>query len=255
MKRRSGLSSFTEAMFNLSSQPTPELLAVFGAGLLAVTVFSNWLYDVLIGTLPTFAGATLRSLGVTALLVLAAFLLWRRYLAGIQVASLVREQSEIAPHPGLIWTLSPGSIDAPLVAIQHHLPQLERLWLIVTEGDQATAAALEALRETVVDEGWTFAVEPVEIPTPDVRSTHAAVKQIYQERAAVVRLDPAEIVADITGGFKTMTAGVALACALNGWTLEYLASARNPDGSVKQGSQHLVRVDAGFVAQARIKQE
>ncbi len=255
MKRSRDLMGFTEALLTLGSRPAPELLAVFAAGLLAVSLFSNWAYDVLTSGLVFRSAGTAWSLGATGLLLAVAFLLWQHYLAGLRVATLVEEQSTMEAYPGLVWVLSPGSIEAPMLAIQHHLPRLERLWVIITAGDEAVAATLEALHGEIAKAGWSFTTEIVEVPAPDMQATHAAVERIYRERVPGARLSPAETAADITGGLKPMSAGMALACALNGWPMEYLASDRTPSGEVRPGSQRLVQVEVGFKPARRGDQE
>jgi hypothetical protein len=245
MRGRFDLDEFLKSFLQGGTRTSPELLLVFLFGLLAVGLIGNLLYDLFLGQIALLSREAFYALlGIGAMIALA-FVMWLRFLDSIHVASPSVNLSTMPQKMGLIWLMSPGSIALPLLAINHHLPTLQRLWVILAQDDDTTLAALQALRAHAAEKGWSFAIEPVWIDSPDLINTRRAVEDIFGKLAPHIGLDTAHIVADITGGFKTMTAGMVLACAFNSWTLEYIATDRLPIGDPIPGKQIVVQVDIG----------
>jgi hypothetical protein len=255
MSDRTTMNRFVHLLFTLSSRPTWELMGVFCLGVLFLSVASNWVYDVAWSPGDLF---TAHSLGVLialgAMLGLAYWLYQRdrrKLLKRLQIEASFIETASVLPRRGLIWLLSPGSVDHPAFAIGHHYGQeephtLEHCWLIMTRGDQRVEEARQALEERLKALGMEVKLHAVEVPRPDVESTYRAVDRIYQEELANKGLSPEQVIADITGGLKPMTTGMALACLLRDLDLEYVETDRDEWGQPIDGTQRVVTVDVDF---------
>lgn len=162
---------------------------------------------------------------------------------GLEVAlSPVRSSPR---HKGLIWLLGPGRFDHLMVAIRHHYSAeetgsgLEHCWLIVA-GDSYTETILKTVREELIEGGFDIEIHPIHIRESTLEAVYCAVESIYLAEGAKYGLRPHEIVADITGGLKTMTAGMLLACLPFECPIEYVASSRDAEGSPIAGTQQVV---------------
>lgn len=157
------------------------------------------------------------------------------------------------PHKGLIWLLGPGRFDHLMVAISHHHPaeetgsRLKHCWLIVAE-DNYTETTLETVREELIEEGFDIEIHPIHIRGPTLEAVYCAVESIYLSEGAKYGLRPHEIVADITGGLKTMTAGMLLACLPFERPAEYVASSRDAEGNPIAGTQQVVLLNPSLSA-------
>jgi hypothetical protein len=91
-------------------------------------------------------------------------------------------------------------------------------------------------------------IEPKKVPLTSgtVEQAYQAVRQIYSVEAAQAGLRAEQIVADFTGGLKTLTAGMVLACLPYGWPLEYLVSDFDRDGNLILDTRRVIRVDVSF---------
>ena len=255
MSDRPTMNRFVHLLFTLSSRPTWELVGVFCLGVLFLSVASNWVYDVARSPGDLL---TAHSLGVLialgAMLGLAYWLYQRdrrKLLERLQIEASFIETASVLPRRGLIWLLSPGSVDHPAFAIGHHYGReephaLEHCWLIMTRGDQRIEEARQALEERLKALGMEVKLHDVEVPRPDVESTYRAVDRIYQEELASKGLLPEQVIADITGGLKPMTTGMALACLLRDLDLEYVETDRDEWGQPINGTQRVVTVDVDF---------
>lgn len=255
MNDRTTLNRFVHLLFTLSSRPTWELIGVFCLGVLFLSVASNWVYDIARSPRDLL---TAHSLGVLiALVVMLGLAYWlyqqdrRKLLERLEIQASFIESATVPPRRGLIWLLSPGSVDHPAFAIAHHYGReephaLEHCWLIMTRGDRRIEEARQALEERLEALGIQVQLHPVEVPRPDVESTYRAVDRVYQEGLAEVGLSPEQVVADITGGLKPMTTGMALACLLRDLDLEYVETDRDEWGQPIDGTQRVVTVDVDF---------
>jgi hypothetical protein len=62
----------------------------------------------------------------------------------------------------------------------------------------------------------------------DIGPTYEAVNYVYTQAAPRAGLHPYQVIADITGGRATMTAGMILACAPRGYPLQYTSTLVDP---------------------------
>jgi len=233
---RSRAMAFASRLLGVRRQPL-TLLLVTMSGLLWVGVVGNLVYDWLLEDghfTPWLIGFIL---GLPAL----AFILWQREAWSTDTPGTTEDA--IVPHRGLIWLLSPRSIDLPLIAIRHHQPALTHLWVIRTRGEDALEQAFETLAERLEDEQPEVKVVAIDIDAPTVICACEAVQNIYQFYLRAAGLHPEEVVADFTGGLKPLTAGMFMACSANNWPMEYIATERLVNGQPVPGTQAVMRVE------------
>jgi len=108
---------------------------------------------------------------------------------------------------------------------------------------QERLQALEQ-RAEALDLPTTF--HPVTIRRLDVQSTYRAVRTIVAQQLPAYRLEPTEIIADITSGTKPMSAGMVLAALTEGLEMEYVESRRDVEGHPIAGSQRVVLLGMDF---------
>ncbi len=120
------------------------------------------------------------------------------------------------PHKWLIALASTGSGIATVEkAIQHHLPALEKVWLLCSEGEgtESKPAAL-ALREKLARKEHfpSGDCELVSLSVVDFNTPERVLEAIEKIYAGLPEdLSPSDVMIDITGGTKPATAGAFLA--------------------------------------------
>lgn len=150
--------------------------------------------------------------------------------------------------PGLIVFMSLGPAPPAKVAILHHWKEgqgdLRQCWLICG-GSEALLRTEKMVQELVVEHGiprslfhfgesYRFAdpensrqpltlVPSLELAN-DPNHIRKLVDGIYEDALRMYQLEESEIVADYTGGTKSMTAGLILACAMPHRRLQYILS-------------------------------
>jgi len=160
------------------------------------------------------------------------------------------------PCKGLIWLLGPGRFDHLMVAIRHHYSaekteyRLKHCWLIVAE-DSCTERTLKTVCEKLIEEGLDIEIHPIRIRESTLEAVYCAVESIYLAEGAKYGLRPHEIVADITGGLKTMTAGMLLACLPFERPVEYVASSRDAEGNPIAGTQQVLLLNPNVIPSER----
>jgi hypothetical protein len=143
-----------------------------------------------------------------------------------------------------------------LAAIQYHLEggALRDCWLITTRseskddaaGSEATAPIVEAFVRSLpggpavsLHTGADYTVTP---------GAYTAIYEIVDRIFRRAPYRPAHLIADVTGGTKLMTIGIALACLSPGRKMEYTSSDRDWRGEpVPEGEMRPVLVDVGAV--------
>ena len=112
------------------------------------------------------------------------------------------------PHPeqyrGLISLFSRE--DTLREAIRYHQPVLEHCWLLVTPQMRERALRFESEFPELKFTPYPLADHY------DSQGCYRAVVKIFQEDAARLGMAPRQVIADITGGTKPMTLGMAMAC-------------------------------------------
>lgn len=217
-------------VFLRGSGPSVELLAAFFLGLIVVGVLSNWLFTVLTAGLDALRlGPLVASLLLTGT---AYFLYWddRRRTRTVEVEV---DESRLAPaHAGLIWLFGPGRFDHLLFALNHHRKSGggAHCWLVMQQID-AVQQTFGELSQQLAAAGASTCLHPVYIEQLDVQAAYQAVRSVFDREAKEEGLDPAEVIADITGGTKPLTAGMVLAAITSGKRIEYVESERDAQGN------------------------
>ena len=170
---------------------------------------------------------------------------------------LMLEQREYPPpRRGLIVFMSPGSrVTAAENAVKAHLAALEHCWVIcgpdraghdpTSRGNAEKIQA--AYSKNTKDEAIHYHLEFL-IDEDDPRQSYFLVGSIY-EQAKSFGLAEKDIIADYTGGTKSMTAGMVLSCSTSEERdTEYMkATETTPMGTPASSTQALpVLIDLTF---------
>ena len=173
-------------------------------------------------------------------------------LARIRTSPEIR--ASVPRRKGLIALVSPeyaGGRQAVDEALAYHLldekqqPVLRHCWLIAGPGTGDPARQMissrekaERIRQELEQAGTVVRILHMERESAadDPLTTKALVERAFAE-AGAARLGPNDIIADYTGGTKTMTAGMILACARPDRALEFMKPRRyKPDGTADRAS-------------------
>jgi len=211
----------------------PRFPLLFVLGSIVLALLGNAVYDLIVAFLgdspPTYVG-----LIVVAGLIFVLLSRWfRELLAAVArrrpPAVRLPDEERSDPQPALVMLvgLGPRERGPEWPVIEWHLQGgvLRHCWLVVSPEGRAHADDLQfQLFERNVR------AEVIEIDGANqAASAHAAVVRSVGE--ALGRAYTAEqVVVDITGGTKPMSAGAALACLEQGAVIEYLVSVRKPTG-------------------------
>ena len=231
----------------LGAGPSPELLAAFALGLLVVGIAANLAYDLLTLPVDSLPVAWRPALGVLLFTGLAYLFYWRdrrvRRTAGVSF-----DESRLAPsHAGLIWLFGPGPFEHLLFALAHHRKEGGGLhcWLLMQDV-VPVREAYQHLSQRLIEDGVVTRLHPFYVDRLDVRTSYQAVRAVLEREAGEEELRPGQVIADITGGTKPMSAGTVLAALTSGRALEYVESDRDADGAPVPGSMRVVLLDTAF---------
>lgn len=103
-------------------------------------------------------------------------------------------------------------------AIEYHLPVLKHLWLITTPEMRKAANELRTHVERQGGHGHVLELDQ----EYDANRCYALVRSVYEHGAIEAGLAPSDVIADMTGGTKPMTAGMVLACIDMNAALEHV---------------------------------
>ncbi len=118
--------------------------------------------------------------------------------------------------------------------INYHLPILHHCWLIATEDSLGVARELQQEYKSKIAHiyvGKEFLVEPF-----NLYSTFELMDRILTEDVESLDPRPRQVILDITGGTKVMTAGMVLAGFANQSLMEYTQTTRDEKGNIKEGA-------------------
>lgn len=230
-----------------SSGPTWELIGAFALGLLVVALLGNLAYDLLVLDERWWVDV-IGVLAAALLLVGAAYGLFVRDQRRKQNVQVTVDESRLAPaHQGLIWLLGPGRFDHLWFAIRHHQQRGggRHCWLVMQETTKVRQA-FSQLAQALTDQSNPIQLHPVYIQSLDVKAAYTAVRAVYEREVQAVGLSPDQVIADITGGTKPLTAGMVLATITADRQIEYVQSERDAEGDPVPNTLRVVLLDADF---------
>ena len=243
---------FARILLTMGSGESLWLIVAFIMGVIALGVLSNFIYTLAL----TPADATWEGLArVTIVLASCCVLAYLAFHRDQQIAwrtrkltAAIDESRLVEPHAGLIVLLSPGAINLPWLTIQWHYTappdkRLQHCWALITPDAQD---AFDRLQARLQENGCLIDLHPVLLPASTIEATYHTVDNIYERARTEQHLEPYQIVADLTGGFKTMTAGMVMACLPYGRLLEYTESRRDQMGQYIEGTQRVIQVGVDF---------
>ncbi|MFZ2358923.1 MAG: hypothetical protein WA040_06230 [Anaerolineae bacterium] len=133
-----------------------------------------------------------------------------------EAGRLIGERSHPAPRRGLIVMVT----GAPTArkALDYHREALEHLWLIVTPAMREEANTLRTYAESLGVQCYPLDL----VQEYDASRCYFLVRRVFETLAAQVGITAVDVIADMTGGTKPMTAGMALACSDLNAALEHV---------------------------------
>ena len=229
---------------------------LFVVGLILLNIISNAIYELFKDEFDAPIRILLIAAGLLALFLIAYALVRRIFKPELTV-------TDLEPRRGLIALVSQGRLsDIPVSAsISFHEPALTHCWLITSKqppaepelppgssGEPFQSAWKNTQDLKVQLQGKVKLIQDVEIDPENPKEIFSAIDGIYSlARRAGLHSD--DIVADITGGTKTMSISMVLACTPAGRAVEYMKPRRFlPDGRAdpKAGSDPKL-VDLSFL--------
>jgi hypothetical protein len=214
---------------------------------LVVGILADLAYDLLVAPANSLRVAW-RPLVAAAVLTALAYLLYRRDRRHRRSMGAVVGESRMAvPHAGLIWLFGPGRFDHLLFALQHHRKGegAAHCWLVMQDVEPVRKA-YNRLSEHLLERGIMIRLHPVYVRRLDVQAVYQAVRAIFEREASEEGLKSDQVIADVTGGTKPMTAGMVLAAITIGGGLEYVESDRDAEGRPIPDTLRVVSVDTTF---------
>jgi hypothetical protein len=217
-------------------------IAFFVVGTAALTVAITVMYDTVKESLGLWGAWGLALLLVVVAVAAITYQTVRRRVVG-RVG--ISEEMKPKPRRGLILLVSPHPGTAPY-AIKYHLGTLKACWLLASS-DSARVA--EQLYKEYQDQipyiayGREYTVDPDKI-----EDTYMQVLRICEEELPNRGLKVEEVIADITGGQKPMTAGMALACLAKNLDMQYMKARRSEQGEPDRNvPPEPVKIDTTFI--------
>lgn len=227
--------------------PRPFSIIFGGLGIGLITEGLSKLLDAALSG-GSFRIALLTSgLGAALLLAVIAAGDLRRILAGF-LKGLGKSQmvlgsiSRVPRHRGLIVMPSPtrlGEKTSADYAVDYHLgsnernPTLEICWLIIGPGDAANPSSSSGNAEKIKTRLDEFGVKSNLMYIEDAdnpKEVFDAVKKIKEKEIELNDLSLDDVIADYTGGTKSMSTGMALACVGFGLKLQMMKPKKKDAG-------------------------
>jgi hypothetical protein len=155
------------------------------------------------------------------------------------------EEQKPRKKSGLLLLVSEHKAAAP-GTISYHQEQLKHCWLIAT--GRSAAVAVE-IAEDFADQEIEFRHgTPYQVLHDDYTSTYRLVRDILTKEVPAAGLVAADVIADITGGTKPMTAGMVKACIDYQLSMQYMVAEKDEQGRAKPGAVGIpIRLDTPLV--------
>jgi hypothetical protein len=199
---------------------------MFIVGTAALTVVITVIYD----SIKEASGMIGVWILAAALTVIAVSIIVLKTLRRIEVGRVgISEGLKPEPRTGLILLVSGTKATAP-AAIEYHMnaKTLRVLWLVASSETMSVAETLaREYRRRISEIRWG---EEYRVDPDRVEDTYNIVTRILQKEVATYKFEQRQIIADITGGLKPMTAGMTLACLARNQDMQYMMAVRGPNG-------------------------
>ena len=218
-------------------EPRPGTITAFLAGLIGIGLIGDLLFVWLTGNAPPrhLLWRVLIAIGVCAITAWISYQMARR--RGKQVRFDLEEKHR---HPnkrrGLVWLLAPSGYGHAMTAIRHHFGdgsmdyRLQQCWIILERGNAQVDKVFEQLRGEVIANGIDIGFHPIYVADLGVRATYDALLQIVEHELPGYQMTCLEVIVDITGGTKPMTAGLILGALSTDCLLQYVETDRDEQG-------------------------
>ena len=217
----------------------PPLIFLMTVYIIGVT--TNSLSDYIKEVVGLPPGVTLAIGGALLLLIILLYdpvtkMLNYYLLRGASIMPDMVETGAPEQMKGLIVFASLGQDTPAEAAIQYHLPALTHCW-IITGGEQSESAA-RSIMAKFIEKGCSPEIfrEPKKMSGEDAdnpEKVFAVVEEIYSSLPD--DLSESDVIADYTGGTKSMSAGMILSCALPTRKLQFMKpNEYKTDGTAKR---------------------
>ncbi|OAN43897.1 hypothetical protein A6A03_17565 [Chloroflexus islandicus] len=218
----------------------PEVPALFLIGTMVFAILGNALYDLLVELLQDVLGGenallyAVITVFSAALLVAITLILWLWFNLRRRQRNRLADAVKLdRAYPGLIVFVSARQGGAEPAAIAPHLKagKLRRLWLIATNEAEKKAAQLRDQVRQEANDAVQITIVPLDSAF-DIPAAYRAVVQAFDQAGDLID----QVIVDITGGTKHMSAGAVLACREYGVPMQYVL-AEIKDGKVDERSE------------------
>jgi len=250
MRKQKEILNFLKAFLHVH-ELTPEFIGVIILGLFAVNLSGSLVFELLTEPRHELIRPFLALVLITAL----AVFLYHRNRRRYRSLHVYVDETRLAPsRAGIIWLFGPGKFDHLLFALEHHHKGGGALhcWLIM-QNTQAVKKIYSEFLKHLNEKGLNTQVHPVYITYSEAGEAYHAVRKILEEEAPKMGLKPEDVIADITGGLKPLTAGMILAALTVGCDLEYVETERTPEGEPIPGTLRVVVIDLNFYISTKEK--
>lgn len=123
-------------------------------------------------------------------------------------------------------------------AVDHHRGRLEHVWIVITPGMREEATRLCSYVEQELGLKAHLLAEIAD--EFDLSGTYSRVREVLTDLAPAIGLPANEVISDLTGGTKLMTAGMVVACSDLNQPLQYVPTQRK--GGVEMGPYQPIEV-------------
>jgi hypothetical protein len=250
MRKQKEILNFLKAFLHVH-ELTPEFIGVIILGLFAVHLSGHLVFELLTEPRHELIRPFLALVLITAL----AVFLYHRNRGRYRSLHVDVDETRLAPtRAGIIWLFGPGRFDHLFFALEHHHKDGGALhcWLIM-QNTQAVKKNYSEFLKHLNEKGLNTQVHPVYITQPEAGEAYHAVRKILEEEAPKMGLKLEDVIADITGGLKPLTAGMILAALTVGCDLEYVETERTPEGEPIPGTLRVVVIDLNFYISTKEK--
>jgi len=238
-------SDFLDALLR-GSGPSYTHLGIFLSGLISVSILGNLVYDLLTQPLAG-AAAHLSALGGFLLFFSIAFGIYQLDRKSRRVIRVDIDDRSASPSKGIISVLGPN-LEVLLVALEHHHQQdgAQHCWAIMQAGNSAVDSAFDELVNEASKRQFPTMFHKHFLQSMDTAACYKAVSEILEQEIGKYGLRREQVICDITGGIKPLTAGMVLASIIHDTRLEYVESERNATGNIIPSTQKVVKLDISY---------